>query len=84
MWHIGPYMKALKSDLAKAVLADPAATAKLRSYLASKRPAVMPSAARAAVTAAPPVVDDDGVVIELASIGGGTLRLKPVIVPKAA
>lgn len=82
MWHIGPHMKALKSDLAKAVLADPAATAKLRSYLASKRSAVTSSAAAASVATA--AAGDDGVVIELASGGGRTLRLKPVIVPKAA
>lgn len=65
-------MKALKSDLAKTVLADPAATAKLRRYLASHRSAASADAAA------------QELVIELPSTEGQTLRLKPVIVPKAA
>lgn len=62
-------MKALKSDLAKMVLADPAAADQLRQYLATKGQAsARPSA---------------GVTIDLKT-RDGTIRLKPRVVPKAA
>lgn len=64
-------MKALKSPLAKEVLADPKAKGQLRSFLASK------SAARAGEPELP------AAVIEFRS-NGRTVRVKPVVVPKAA
>ena len=62
-------MKALKSDLAKSVLADPTATGQLRQYLATKGQA----------SARP----SSGVYIDLKT-RDGTIRLKPRVVPKAA
>ena len=62
-------MKALKSDLAKSVLADPQATDLLRFYLAN-RWSVGGSAGR--------------MVIEVRSEHGSTVRVKPTVVPKAA
>lgn len=63
-------MKALKSDLAKDVLADPKARDQLRHYLATKS---LLSVART----------PSGVLIEVQR-DGKTVRLKPVVVPKAA
>ena len=60
-------VKALKSPLAKAVLADPKASQQLRAFLASKS-------------------EQDprhATVIEV-NFEGRTLRVKPVVVPKAA
>ncbi|AKJ29481.1 hypothetical protein AAW51_2790 [Caldimonas brevitalea] len=65
-------MKALKSPLAKQLLADAQAKHELRTYLADK--ASVPE--RVAAAGSPQV-------IELRS-PHGTLRLQPVAVPKAA
>jgi hypothetical protein len=65
-------MKALKSQLAKDVLADPRAKDQLRSYLARRT-----AAATAAGDAGPETL------IELRT-EGRVLRLRPVAVPKAA
>ena len=61
-------MKALKSPLAKAVLADPKASEQLRAFLASKSEQGDPR---------------NATVIEV-NFEGRTLRVKPVVVPKAA
>jgi len=62
-------MKALKSELAKSVLADPAAARQLRQYLVTKGEAANRPGA--------------GVYIDLKT-GSGIVRLKPRVVPKAA
>ena len=72
-------MKALMSPLAKAVLADPQAKGQLRHYLARKS-AIAAQAAQEAPTAPPP----QATVIELKAAGGRTLKLTPVVVPRAA
>ena len=64
-------MKALKSDLAKTVLAGPAAKVQLRAYLANK--GAGQTATRSAST---------GTLIEV-RFKGKTVRVKPVVVPKA-
>jgi hypothetical protein len=64
-------MKALKSPLAKLILADPAAKGQLRQYLAVK----------SAQSATRPSASDT--VIEL-RVGGQTVRVTPRVVPKAA
>jgi hypothetical protein len=66
-------MKALKSALAKRVLADPSATQQLRAYLASKNS--QPSLSTTVVT-------DD--VISLHSAQEGTVLYRLTVVPKAA
>jgi len=66
-------MKALKSALAKRVLADPSATLQLRAYLASKN-----SQPSLSTTVAP----DD--VISLHSAQEGTVLYRLTVVPKAA
>jgi hypothetical protein len=66
-------MKALKSQLAKDVLADPRAKDQLRSYLAR----------RTAAANAPGEAPAGDTLIELRS-AGRVLRLRPVTVPKAA
>lgn len=71
-------MKALMSPLAKAVLADPQAKGQLRHYLARKSAI----AAQAAPEAAD--VSPQATVIELKADGGRTLKLTPVVVPRAA
>lgn len=67
---IVPSMKALKSNLAKDVLADPKAKDQLRHYLAMK-------------SAQPMTRDASGMFIEVRS-KGGVVRVKPEVVPKAA
>ncbi|AIY42367.1 hypothetical protein LT85_3209 [Collimonas arenae] len=66
-------MKALKSALAKRVLADPSAKLQLRAYLASKnsKPSVSASA-------------DADDVISLHSAQEGTVLYRLSVVPKAA
>ncbi|MEO6921130.1 MAG: hypothetical protein ABI171_19280 [Collimonas sp.] len=66
-------MKALKSALAKRVLADPSAKLQLRAYLASKnsKPSLSTS-----------VAADD--VISLHSAQEGTVLYRLTVVPKAA
>lgn len=64
-------MKALKSDLAKSVLADPHATGLLRFYLANRWTAGIDGGA------------SRGMVIEVRSEQGSTVRVKPVVVRKA-
>ncbi|AMP04392.1 MULTISPECIES: hypothetical protein [Collimonas] len=66
-------MKALKSALAKRVLADPSATLQLRAYLASKNS--QPSLSTTVAT-------DD--VISLHSAQEGTVLYRLTVVPKAA
>ncbi|PFH07693.1 hypothetical protein BCF11_0030 [Collimonas sp. PA-H2] len=66
-------MKALKSALAKRVLADPSAKLQLRAYLASKN-----SQPSLSTTVA---VDD---VISLHSAQEGTVLYRLTVVPKAA
>ena len=66
-------MKALKSALAKRVLADPSATLQLRAYLASKNS--QPSLSTTVAT-------DD--VISLHSEQEGTVLYRLTVVPKAA
>lgn len=68
-------MKALMSPLAKAVLADPQAKGQLRHYLAQKSSL----AAQSPATERP-----QATVIELKSESGRTLKLTPVVVPRAA
>jgi hypothetical protein len=68
-------MKALKSQLAKDVLADPRAKDQLRSYLARR------TAAATTVTVAGEAGPET--LIELRT-EGRVLRLRPVAVPKAA
>jgi len=65
-------MKALKSDLAQQILANPSASSQLRVYLARK------SAQTFAGTGGEPVE------IELPSPQGRPRRYVPVVVPKAA
>lgn len=62
-------MKALKSTMAKKLLADPKAKEELRKYLATK--SLTPGRLAS------------GMFIEVRS-EGGTVRVKPVVVPKAA
>lgn len=69
-------MKALKSDLAQQILANPAASNQLRVYLARKS-AHNASANRSDMAA-------DTVQIELQGLHGGARRFVPVVVPKAA
>jgi hypothetical protein len=64
-------MKALQSPMAREILADPKAREQLRAFLG------LPATDGASRTFVPPVV------IELRT-GGRTVRLKPVVVPKAA
>lgn len=71
-------MKALMSPLAKAVLADPQAKGQLRHYLARK------SALAAQVVQEEPSPAPQATVIELKASGGRTLKLTPVVVPRAA
>ncbi len=72
-------MKALMSPLAKAVLADPQAKGQLRHYLARKSAIAAHAAAQAPVAEA-----SQATVIELKAAGGRTLKLTPVVVPRAA
>lgn len=65
-------MKALKSDRANTLLADPAARGQLRAYLASR--ATHNSSRK----------PDPSTIIEMRSTGGEVLRLRPIVVPKAA
>lgn len=65
-------MKALKSDLAQQILANPAASSQLRVYLARK----------SAQTSA--TVPTAAVEIELPGDHGAARRFVPVVVPKAA
>lgn len=65
-------MKALKSDRANTLLADPAARGQLRAYLASR------SAHN------PERKPDPAAVIEMRSNEGEVVRLRPIVVPKAA
>jgi len=69
-WHIGS-MKALKSELAKAVLKDPVASRQLRMCIHSAR-LELAGAGRA----------EESPVIEFRDPHGGTLRLRVVRVPK--
>ena len=64
-------MKALKSERARILLADPLARGQLRIYLAGRS---FNPAQQSAV----------GNAIELHSIGGEVVRLRPFVVPKAA
>lgn len=70
-------MKALKSALAKRVLADPSATLQLRAYLASKN-----SQPSLSTTVPATVAADD--VISLHSAQEGTVLYRLTVVPKAA
>lgn len=65
-------MKALKSDLAQQILANPVASSQLRVYLARKSAQTSASVPAAAVE------------IELPGGRGGARRFVPVVVPKAA
>ena len=64
-------MKALKSPLAKLILADPAAKGQLRHFLTVK----------SGQDVARPAASD--AIIEL-RVGGQTVRVTPKVVPKAA
>jgi hypothetical protein len=66
-------MKALKSPLAREVLADPLASEQLRQFMVARE--------RSASGERAPVGPQ---VIVLRQTQGRTLRLKPVVVPKAA
>jgi hypothetical protein len=74
-------MKALKSDLAKRVLADPKASNQLRRFLASRmlEAGVENEGRRAGHVERMPGAG----VIEVPTETGGTLRVKPAIVPNA-
>lgn len=61
-------MKALKSERAKTLLADPSARVQLRTYLASR----------------PSTTGQASVVIEVHRTSGQVLRVRPEVVPKAA
>jgi hypothetical protein len=63
-------MKALKSERAKTLLADPSARGQLRTYLASR------------LSASGQV--SNSVVIEVNRTSGQVLRVRPEVVPKAA
>lgn len=63
-------MKALKSERAKTLLADPSARGQLRTYLASRIGASGHMA--------------HSVVIEVNRTSGKVLRVRPEVVPKAA
>lgn len=63
-------MKALKSPMAKKVLADPKAKEQLRRYLAAK-------SAQGSIALS-------SLYIEVRSQEGRVVRIKPVVVPKAA
>lgn len=67
-------MKALKSPTAKALMADPQARAKLRAFLTVET----------TIDEKRPPIDEDEYVIVVQSKAGKTLRVRPVIVPKAA
>ena len=69
-------MKALKSDLAQQILANPAASSQLRVYLARK--SAQHAARKQDETSA------EIVHIELQGVHGGARRFVPVVVPKAA
>jgi hypothetical protein len=66
-------MKALKSELGKALLADPAARDKLRTYMVTRK-----------LHVAGGVTTEPEFVIEVPTRDGRTRRVTPVIVPKAA
>ena len=68
MWHIRKTMKALKSDLGRAVLADPQAKLQLRDLL-SKRVATESASLRS---------------IRIKTTDGRVVNVTPVVVPKAA
>ncbi|MGI4796503.1 MAG: hypothetical protein ACRYG8_21080 [Janthinobacterium lividum] len=74
-------MKALKSDLAKRVLADPKASSQLRRFLANTMlsPQVASERSPSRVAERPGFPD----VIEIRNDQGRTVRFKPVFVPKA-
>jgi hypothetical protein len=74
-------MKALKSELAKQVLADPAASHQLRLFVARRLSEnTLSSQRRSADVVARPAGHD---VIEMRNDQGTTLRFKPVFVPSA-
>jgi hypothetical protein len=62
-------MKALKSDVAKSLLADPLARKKLREYMDQREPGA---------------VRKDSFVIEIVDKDGRRIKVRPEIVPKAA
>jgi hypothetical protein len=64
-------MKALKSERAKILLADPSARGQLRIYLAGRSGSAVQQHANVNM-------------IELRSDAGKIVRLRPVVVPKAA
>ena len=68
MWHIRETMKALKSDLGRAVLADPQAKLQLRDLL-SKRVATESASLRS---------------IRIKTTDGRVVSVTPIVVPKAA
>ncbi|MDQ6877286.1 MAG: hypothetical protein M3082_06235 [Candidatus Dormibacteraeota bacterium] len=69
LWHIVEVMKALKSNLGRAVLADPQAKSQLRDFLA-KKTAAGSGAARTS--------------IRVRTGNGQFVDVTPVVVPKAA
>ncbi len=68
MWHIRETMKALKSDLGRAVLADPQAKLQLRDLL-SRKVATESTSLRS---------------IMIKTSDGKVVNVTPVVVPKAA
>jgi hypothetical protein len=70
-------MKALQSELAKRVLADPGATLQLRAYLASKN-------SKSSLSTTATAVSNDEDVISLHSAKEGTVQYRIKVVPKAA
>jgi len=68
MWHIRETMKALKSDLGRAVLADPHAKLQLRDLL-SKKVSTESASPRS---------------ISVRTTDGRVVNVTPIVVPKAA
>ncbi|MDB6000396.1 MAG: hypothetical protein JWP52_2095 [Rhizobacter sp.] len=77
-------MKALKSELAKRVLADPTASGQLRYFLAQKN-ALRSGSANAPSNVGTASAQPAGApLIEVRFDRGPTRRFRPVVVPKAA
>jgi hypothetical protein len=66
-------MKALTSNLAKQILSDPQGKVILRTYLANK--ASLPASSKSSAT---------NTLIELPQEKGKVVRIRPIVVPKAA
>lgn len=75
-------MKALQSELAKALLADPEARDKLRTFIVTRSAPVLHRPVKGEV--AGKQEQQEPFVIEVETPDGRTRRVTPVVLPKAA